>query len=850
MLKKLFKLSLFLFVMTATGLVAMYYYLVEPYLPNLQEISDIKLSLPMQVYSADNKLFAEFGEQKRYLIDADNIPDKIKASLLTVEDSRFYEHIGIDFSALVRAAIALVVTGEKSQGGSTITMQLARNFFLTREKSFLRKIRELFLALKIESVYSKDEILTLYMNRIFLGHRSYGFEAASLTYFGKSLHELSWAESALLAALPKAPSSLNPISFPERAKQRRDLVLGILQEKKIISEEEYQSAILEPIFSRLNTIEYDLNAGHVAEMARTLSQKYLPEVGYEDGIKIYTTIQSDRQNAANQAVKDGLIRYIRRSGWQGPEIILPIDYSSPTNSARFRSELITLTQRIENIPGFQRGIIFEKTTSQVINIQLENAQIYQLQKDDVTWAETTWQQEESDLAKAQAILDQYQEDLTLQLQQEQSQHYFIPTLTNHGKHAEARSNALPVGGVVYLQATSNEDYQLVSRPEVQAALVSMDVTNGAIQALVGGFNFINFKFNRVIQARRQPGSSFKAFLYTVGLINGMTPATTINDTPIVYEDNSSGLIWTPKNYSEKYFGPTRLRLALTRSRNLVSVRLAERMGVNSIIEQLSMFGFEDRDFDGNRNLSLSLGSAPVSPLKVARGFSVIANGGHLIEPYIIQRIEDDNGNILYQHQPKVVCYQPCNDLPEDQLATRTLDERVAFIMYDMLGDVVRYGTARKALALKRKDLGGKTGTTNDQIDAWFSGFNRQLATTVWVGNDDPKPMGSKETGSQSALPIWIDYMKTALVNIPESLPPQPNDIVQIRISKKTGKPVVGSNTENTMLEMFLSENAPSIPTAPTNGFQVDNENTTINQSASDNKAVNNSTNDLLNKLYQ
>ena len=848
MIKRLLQLFLLLSLSGVAVIIAVYFLLVKPYLPDIEEIADISLTVPMQVYTADEVLFAEFGERKRNLLQQHNLPEKVKTALLAIEDSRFYHHIGIDVLALMRAGIALILSGTKAQGGSTITMQLARNFFLTREKSYLRKLREIFLALRIESVYSKEEILTLYMNRVFLGQRSYGFKAAAQTYFGKDISKLNWAEAALLAGLPKAPSSLNPIKNPERAKNRRDLVLRQLYRLQFISLKEFEEALLEPIQAQLHSKKFSIQAGHVAEMARTLVKKYLPNLDNQLGIKVYTTLHANKQKAATQAVKDGLINSIRRAPWRGPENILSIEKLLGNSSITLTTDLINVTQRIESILGFKRAVIFAKDATNNVIVMIENGQPFALSAKDVKWAKTTWRLEDSVFTQAQNTRNAFFEDADNLLQTGRLKYFFLPHTISRTKVAKALQEPLPIGGIVYLQPLANGDYRLVSRPEVQAALVSLDVRNGAIRSLVGGFNYLNFKFNRAIQANRQSGSNFKPFLYAAALQNGMTAATVINDAPIAYQDNDSGFIWTPQNYSEKYFGPTRLRKALTFSRNLVSVRLAERIGVKRLIQQMQTFGFTSSDFAGNRNLALSLGSATMSPLKIARAYSVFANGGFLIEPHIIDRIVDVSGEVLYQHQAKLVCYTPCPEVEPAQLAPQTLDEDIAYIIYDILGDVIRYGTGRRAQVLKRQDLAGKTGTTNDQFDAWFSGFNRNLATTVWVGNDSPQSMGRYETGARAALPIWIDYNKVALANAPTASPPQPSNLIKIRINEKTGRFTRSSEPKTTLMELFRTQYAPTTagaqPANATNNSRIFNGNR-----HNDRKNNNSSNSDILNSLY-
>lgn len=783
-----------------------YFIWIKPYLPDISEIEKISLSTPMKVYSNDGKTISEFGERRRYIIEYGEIPQKLVDSLLVIEDNRFYEHNGIDFISIIRAFISLIRTGEKSQGASTITMQLARNFFLTREKSYIRKIREIFLAQRIESVYTKDEILTLYMNRVFLGHRSYGFKAAAQTYFGRPLEELSWGENAMLAGIPKAPSSLNPVTNPEKAQARRNLILSRLKNLSYINEKTYQQEILKPIQSSLARPTFEVDAGHAAEMVRILALKYLPNLKYDHGIKVYTTISSKHQKAANKAVRKGLIKYIRRNYWTGPEQIQIIDFDASLLTQKVFTKLINLTQRAEHIFSLERAIIYSKRSG--VHLALESGKVVTLNDEERQWAESTWRLEDSDFIRATATHKQYLSDIEAISHFGKSGVFYIPQLTSETKKAQSLQEALPIGGIVYINKINNK-YQLVSKPKVQGALVSLNPKNGAILSLVGGFNFVNFKFNRVTQAKRQVGSNFKPFLYSVALENGMTAATIINDAPIAYQDQDTGFIWTPKNYSKRYFGPTRLRQALIRSSNLVSVRILRELGLTKIVEYAKNFGFSFENFAENYNLSVSLGSSPMTPLRLVTGYAVFANGGYLITPHLIKYIEDADGNVIYTHQPKVVCYTPCPKVNPDNLAPRTMSQTTNYIMNDIMRNIMREGTGRSAKVLNRKDIAGKTGTTNSQIDVWFSGFNRSVVTTVWMGNDESQPMSENETGSKTALPIWIDYMKEVIYDTPETLPPQPIDIVKARINKITGKFTKSDNPKTTMMEIFRASEVPN-----------------------------------------
>jgi penicillin-binding protein 1A len=812
-----------------------YFRIIEPYLPNTSSIREVSLSEPMKIYSKEGLVLSEIGIRRRYLVEFDEIPKDLINSLLIIEDNRFYDHFGVDFLGLFRAFIELVKTGQKNQGASTLTMQLARNLFLTREKSFIRKFREIFLAFRLENVYSKNEILTLYINRVFLGHRSYGFQAAARTYFGKKLTQLTLSEQAMLAGLPKAPSAYNPLSNPTRAKQRRDYILLRLFQEGIITEERYLLAVSEPIKAKNFGASVELDAGHAASMAHHKAVKILKQQGikegiYEKGYKVITTLSGKNQRVANNAVQRGVLNYIRRHSWSGAEKKVAIEFENEKNweelnliqkntiikSEKNRNYLIGLTQQIPEILGLTRGIIYHSKDNQIVAI-LEDNQITKLPLKDISWARNTWTRETAEATKIKIISKKIKEDIEYLLLNEASGVYFHPKLISSKQSNRRQSKALPTGGIIYVKEKTEADgtsktYTLVTKPKAQVALVSLDVRTGAINSLIGGFNYQNYKFNRVTQSNRQPGSNFKPFLYAAAFNKGFTAASIIEDIPMSFEDKSTGFIWTPSNYSGKYFGATRLREALTKSRNLVSVQLQAQIGTEYTIDYMKKFGFKRKPFVQNRNLSISLGSAALTPMEIARGYAVFANGGYLVTPYIVAEIQDSQGNTIYKHQPPVVCYEECDSLEKfiPPSPPRTLDADVSYIITNILKDVIKYGTGRRARVLNRPDIAGKTGTTNDQYDAWFSGFNRSIVTTVWVGYDNPQPMGNEETGSRAALPVWIDYMQEVLKDTPVIDFPRSNNIIELRVSKKSGKPVLNADAaNNTTLEIFRSQYAPT-----------------------------------------
>ncbi len=794
MIKKILFGTLFVmltvFVLFLGGIYWIYEEEIKPNIPDVSAIKSVDLKQPLRIYSSDGKLMSEIGATRRYKLDYEQIPDYLKEALITAEDRRFYGHFGVDFKGILRAIVELIRTGEKSQGASTLTMQLARNYYLSRKKSYSRKIIEIILALRLEQLLSKDEILTLYMNKVFLGYRSYGFETAAQTYYGKSVNELTLDEAAMLSGLPKAPSAYNPVINPQRAKQRRDYILRGMHNKGIISEEELEEALNTPVHARLHGVDVELDAGHASEMVRVQVKKLLGNKAYTGGYQVYTTINSKYQQAAIDAVQKGLIDYNRRQPYTGPEKILEASFDEILEPKNLNNALKSIT----NIEGLTRGVVVQSENSTIevyVSQPNDDWQSFVLSKQDMKWVETF------DVNKPLTYFTL--DDDSASTQTDQKRFIF------EENDRDRAHSVLPIGALVYVQKI-NGKYRLASSPIAQVALISISPKNGQVYALVGGFNFRNYKYNRVVQANRQPGSNFKPFVYTAALNKGYTAASIINDTPVTFENSFTGNLWQPSNYSGKYFGPTRLREALVKSRNLVSVRLMHQLGVDYTLNFLRRFGFSDKTFSGFRDLSASLGSIPVSPWEIVRGYAVIANTGYLVEPYLIDHIKDSEGNIIYQHQGVEVC-SFCVEGTQG-LAKRVIDPSVSYIMSDILRDAVTRGTGRRAKVLKRRDIAGKTGTTNKQFDAWFSGFNHEFATTVWVGRDQPQSLGEKETGGRTALPIWINYMRVALEDSKEILPDKLSDIVTVRINPENGL-LANSDDEKTILEIFRSASLPN-----------------------------------------
>jgi len=738
-------------------------------IPSIDNLREIQLQVPLRVYSADDKLIAQYGEKRRYPARYDEIPEQMVNAFLAAEDQHFFIHHGIDPLGLMRAAVTLITTGEKRQGGSTITMQVARNFYLTRQRTFTRKIREIILALHIEQELTKEEILELYLNKIYLGHRAYGIKAAAEVYYGKSLDELNLAQIAMIAGLPKAPSRYNPITNPERALQRRNYVIRRMQDLGYISQQQANEALQAPVTASLHAADVEVEAPYLAEMVRNHMLQTYGDDAYTGGFKVYTTVSSKLQEAANLALRKALVSYDRRHGWRGAEARM----KSLPESNRERDALLA-----------KHPAVADLLPALVVKVGKKEVEVYAGRAGTIIlpWKGLSW---------ARPYID----------------------VNHRGPKPKSAGDILKVGDLVRIQHWQDEEgesyWRLAQVPEVSGALVSLDPENGAILALTGGYDFYSSKFNRVTQARRQPGSGFKAIVYSAALDAGFTAASVINDAPVVIEDDGSGESWRPENYSGKFFGPTRLRLALTKSRNLVSIRLLRSMGIEHTLEYARRFGFDPEQLP--HGLSLALGSGEATPLQMARAYAVLANGGYLIEPWFINRIER-NGELLFEARPLVAgdCVQNTEEEDSEQEclpAPRTLDPENRYIMYSMMQDVITQGTGWRAKKLGRKDLAGKTGTTNQQRDAWFNGYNQHIVTIAWVGFDDNRELGKGEVGGKVALPAWIEFMKVALEDIPDDPPDMPDSLVTVRIDKNTGLRVSGRR-KNTMFEVFRPGNEP------------------------------------------
>ena len=737
-----------------------------PQLPSADALRDMRYQVPLRVYTADAKLLAEYGEMRRTPVRLTAVPDLMVKAVLAAEDDRFFQHPGVDYKGLIRAAWVLLTTGQKAQGGSTITMQVARNFFLGREKTYLRKLNEILLAIKIENELTKEEILELYLNKIYLGQRAYGVAAAAQVYYGVELPQLSVAQMAMIAGLPKAPSRYNPVADPPRALARRNYVLGRMRDLGYIAEQGYSKAVKETDAASVHTLPVEAESPYLAEMARAEVVQRYGEEAYTTGLKVYTTLDTRLQGAANRALRNALLEYDRRQGYRGAEAHFQLPPRA--GAADWRAALA------EHHPvGGLAPALVVKVGEQDITVALKNGRTL-----PIAWTTMTWAHRQI------------------------------------GASPGRPADVVKTGDVVRIVVDDQARAHFVQLPQAEGALVSLRPDDGAVLAMVGGFDFFRSKFNRVTQATRQPGSSFKPFVYSAALEHGMTPATVINDAPVVFDDPELESAWRPENYSGKFYGPTRLREALVNSRNLVSIRILRAVGINEAINYVARFGFDKQALP--RNLSLALGSGVVTPLDLAAGYAVFANTGYRVTPYFMQRIEDATGKVLWQAEPVKAC-DTCDaaaalpageDSATPRWAPRVITAQNAYLMDSMMRDVIRHGTGQQARELGRNDIAGKTGTTNDQRDAWFAGFSPTVVAVAWVGFDDTRPLGATETGGRAALPMWIDYMRTALDGVPDQFWEQPPGLVSVRINPESGL-TAEPGDRDAVFETFFADNVPA-----------------------------------------
>jgi penicillin-binding protein 1A len=765
---RLFTISLNLGLLIAFGIIIAIIYMSD-LLPSVDTLRDVQLQTPLRVYTIDGKLISQFGEKRRIPVEYEDVPQDLINAFIATEDRRFYEHSGVDLRGLARAVHHVATHGDRGQGGSTITMQLARNMFLSPQKTYIRKVNEILLAIQIENTFNKDQIMQLYLNKIYLGQRAYGVAAAAQVYYGKDLNELTLAQMAIIAGLPKAPSNINPITNPEAARERRKHVLDRMLQQDYITQEQHEEAVNAPITASYHVPEVEVRAPYLAEMVRQKLYEQLGEDAYTMGIKVYTTVHSKLQTAANDALENGLLSYDRRHGYRG--VIDDINITEETTEDDLLKQL-----RAKRNAGVLRPGVVTSVNDKDVDVLVKGGE-----KITIAWNGLSWAKK--DLGNLR-----------------------------YGHNPKYPAEILQKGNLIYVTQRLNGSWTLAQPPEVKGAFVAMRPLDGAILALTGGFDFYANNFNMATQAQRQPGSNFKPFIYSAALEHGFSAATLINDAPIVIEDASEEALWRPQNDNQRFLGPTRLRMGLARSRNLVSIRVLEAVGIKNTINYTKRFGFDDSTMP--HGLSLALGTNLVTPLELARAYSAFANGGFLVEPYFIDHVTDDEDHIIEVALPRFAC-APCNPQEVEQAlgheleayhsAERIITEQNAYIMNSMLRDVVRLGTGSGARALERNDIGGKTGTTNEQKDGWFSGGNSDVIATTWIGFDDNLPLG--EYAARSALPTWVDFMRVALDGSPESTLNQPPGIVSVRIDPKTGLLARGDQSD-AIFEIFRLEEVP------------------------------------------
>ena len=769
-------------IVSLAGLVLMaflstFYYL-KPTLPDVAQLRDVRLQIPLRVYSRDGRLLGQIGEQRRVPVTFEEIPKVVMQAVLAAEDDRFFQHPGVDWQGVVRAVLIAAFTGEATQGGSTLTQQLVRTTLITNERQLRRKLREIFLSLQLENELTKNEIFTLFVNTQFLGQRSYGFAAGAETYFGKSLGEVNASEAALLAGILKAPSKLNPAASLKGATDRRAYVLRRMNELDFLDDAAYKVALEVPVSRELHGPRVEVDAPYVSELVRLALYDTYGENLYTDGYKVITTIDSRLQRAADVALRSAVLEYDRRHGYRGriARVVLP----AQVDDAALEEEL----EQYPVVGGMQPAVVV-RVGREDATVTARNRKRYRLPMDGMRWAKPVRNFDSTD-------------------------------------SPNSPREVVAAGDVVYVLPSGGDEALLAQVPEVQGAFVAVDPHDGAVVAMAGGFDYQASKFNRVTQARRQPGSSFKPFIYSAALEAGFTPASILLDAPVVYETPASedGTVeeedWRPANDSRRFYGPTRLRDAIARSRNLITIRLLRQIGIPYMRDYVTRFGLPAEHIPAD--LTAALGTAELTPLEMATGFAVFANGGSRVTSYLVERVYGADGSILKEAEPR----QACSDcalpnpegggaavgLPEELVAPRVISEANAWIMTDLMREVIRSGTGQRARALGRGDIAGKTGTTNEGMDAWFSGFNGDLAATAWVGFDQLRPLGTDEEGSHTALPMWIYFMREALAGRPGHRLPMPDGVVTARISPETGE-LADGNDPNSMFEYFLADHLPA-----------------------------------------
>ncbi|MBW6390517.1 penicillin-binding protein 1A [Billgrantia antri] len=800
--------SLFAAALLSVAGAALYF---SPGLPDVRQLQDFELHTPLRIFTRDGKLIGEYGEERRMPVTFDEIPEDFLQALLAAEDASFFDHRGVDPKGLARAALELVASGDIQSGGSTITMQVARNYLLTLDRTFTRKIREILLALEMETILSKEEILELYVNKIFLGHRAYGIAAAAEVYYNKPLDELSLAQKAMIAGLPKAPSSFNPLANPERSLIRRNWILYRMRELGYIDQATYEAAVQEPTTARRYVAQVEVDADYVAEMARQYAIERFGEEAYTGGYRIHTTLDSDLQPFAREALARGLIDYDTRHGWRGPE---EREIPASLAEAQERTERRGLEEELDESPEIMQ------TARQAA--QRSQTRIEGIEGDVSNWLRVLERTPGFGPLQPAIVVESQEREMRVLSREGElvtlgwdglswAREYRSPRA--RGAEPSSAAEIADTGDLVRILQRDDGSWRLSQRPDAEGSLVVMNPSNGAILALQGGFSFNASKFNRAVQAQRQSGSIFKPFVYLAALDTGlMTASSVVNDAPVVMQDGSDE-VWRPVNSSGDFLGPTRLRVALARSRNLVTIRILQTLGLDNTIEYLEGFGFSPSRLP--RGLSLALGSADLTPLEMTNAYAVLANGGFQVSPWFIERVtRGSDDQIISEARPAIAC-RDCREGQTEveidgqryDVAPRVADPTAVYILRDMLRDVIESGTGRAALSLNRSDVVGKTGTTNGFRDAWFAGYNDDLVATVWVGKDDNESIA--EYGGNAALPIWIDFMGSALEGRPEALPEEPEELVRARIDEQTGRRLADGQAGG-ITEIFHPDHLPDM----------------------------------------
>lgn len=785
------------------GVIGAYYY-VQPSLPAAETIRDIPLEVPLRIFSRDGHLISEIGERRRIPVSFEQVPKHVVDAFVAAEDRRFFVHPGVDYRGIIRAFSQLALSGEIASGGSTLTQQLARDYFLTREQTFSRKLTEAFLAYKIEQEFNKEQIMALFLNKMFFGQRAHGVAAASKVFFNKDLSDVNIAEAATIAGILPAPSRYNPVSSARLAENRRGYVLGRMRDLGYIDNSAYDEAMSYPMESKSHGAAIELSAPYVAEMVRAEMLKRYGEASYTAGYKVVTSLDSQMQTAAIYALRNGLLEFTRRRGYKGPHT--KVELNDEILALPFDEWPANVREPLNRYApgGLSLALVTAVNENNSATIVFRDGGVASLPWNTIAWAKP-----------------------------------FVDRESSPGAEPESATDVLASGDIIYVMPTASDSWALAQVPEAQGAVVSVDPFDGAVAALTGGFDYTTSKFNRARQAYRQPGSSFKPFIYSAALEQGNTAATVVLDAPVVIRSSELEAVWRPINYSGKFYGPTRMREALRRSMNLVSVRLLLfETGVSNAVRHIKKFGFGDAALPPNG--SLALGGGQASPLDMAQGYATLANGGHAVKPYVIDAIFDAGGDALYRAEPAIVCddcvpdedarvteempledmaavvetYRPNATMSPDlfegiNVAPQVITPQNAFIVQDMMRSVVQAGTGVRAYReLGRNDLSGKTGTSNDRRDAWFGGFNADLVAIVWVGYDDDTPLGPREEGSRTALPVWIEFVRIAFDGVPENQMPMPEGIVSARIDLATGCPA-RMGQANTDFEVFREGNVPS-----------------------------------------